>query len=172
MSSQHGAPDKSPAGETVEFQRSRATKRVGAGAVVRDVHGWVLVVKPAYKPMWELPGGAVEDDESPAAACERELREELGLELTVGPMLCVDYNSTTDDYVESLMFLFDGGVLDDAAIGSLRLPADELTEFRFVPVDAAVGLLDHRVARRLVAALANGGCSAYLENQEQRGHLA
>lgn len=158
-----------PSGESVAFQRARAVKRMGAGAVVRDGAGRVLVVKPTYKALWELPGGAVEVAESPAAACERELREELGLDLPVGAMLCVDYNSGTEDYVESLMFLFDAGFLDDAAVFSIRLDTAELAECRFVTVAEAVELLDPRVGRRLTAALSEAmTSSSYLEDQSIR----
>ena len=161
--------DDLPSGESVGFQRTRATKRMGAGAVVRDGDGRVLVVKPTYKTVWELPGGAVEHDESPAAACERELREELGLDLTVGAMLCVDYNAGTEDSVESLMFLFDAGILDDASVAAIRLDPAELVECRFVSVAEALELLDPRVGRRLTAALSSGGTSSvYLEDQAVR----
>lgn len=80
---------------TTDAHRLLPTKRMGAGAVIRDVDGRVLIVKPTFKPAWELPGGAVEDDESPRGACVRELHEELGITVAVGELLCVDYNSST-----------------------------------------------------------------------------
>jgi 8-oxo-dGTP pyrophosphatase MutT (NUDIX family) len=39
----------------------------------------VLLVDPVYRDTWDLPGGAVEAEESPHAAC-REVAEELGLD--------------------------------------------------------------------------------------------
>jgi 8-oxo-dGTP pyrophosphatase MutT (NUDIX family) len=152
--------------DATDAHRLLPTKRMGAGAVIRDVDGRVLIVKPTYKPAWELPGGAVEDDESPRGACVRELREELGIRITVGELLCVDYNSPTPDYVESLMFLFTTEPLDAATIAMIQLPPDELSEYRFVTVSEATDLLGPRVGRRLATVLADrGDVEVYLENQ-------
>ncbi len=56
------------ADDRLAFHRTLPAKRMGAGAIVRDPSGRVLIVKPTYKEGWELPGGAVEDGESPAEA--------------------------------------------------------------------------------------------------------
>jgi ADP-ribose pyrophosphatase YjhB (NUDIX family) len=58
--------------------------RAAAGALLRDQAGRVLLVHPAYKDVWEIPGGTAEPDESPADACTREIREELGLSVPAG----------------------------------------------------------------------------------------
>ncbi len=61
------------------FQRTLARKRMSAGALFLDAAGRVLLVEPVYKRNWEIPGGVVELNESPRAACVREAGEELGL---------------------------------------------------------------------------------------------
>lgn len=77
-----------------------------------------------------MPGGAVDADESPRAACARELQEELGLVVDVGRLLCVEWQGPESDRSESVMFVYDGGKVASGA--EVRLPADELRSFRFV----------------------------------------
>ena len=67
-----------------QYVASLARKRMAAGALFRDANGRVLLVNPVYKNTWDLPGGAVEAEESPHAACRREVAEELGLDRPPG----------------------------------------------------------------------------------------
>lgn len=60
---------------------------VGVGAVVID-EGRVLLVRRATEPQagqWSVPGGRVELGETLTAAVARELHEETGVEVDVGP---------------------------------------------------------------------------------------
>ena len=95
------------------WRESRPKKRMGAGVLIRDGAGRVLLVGPTYKQSWEIPGGSVEADESPRVACAREVAEELGLRLNVGRLLCMEWQGPEPDRSESLMFIYDGGVLAD-----------------------------------------------------------
>jgi 8-oxo-dGTP diphosphatase len=59
--------------------------------VIRDPRGRVLLARRTegrdLAGLWEFPGGKVEPDETPEAALVRELREELGIEASVGDAL-------------------------------------------------------------------------------------
>ena len=86
--------------------------------------GRVLLVHPTYKDTWDVPGGYVERGESPAAACRRELKEELGIDRAPLRLLNVDW-APNDREGDKLLFLFDCGPLgDDEA--RITLQADEL----------------------------------------------
>lgn len=139
---------------------------MGSGAIMLDEAGRVLLVNPTYKPGWEVPGGVVELNESPAAACRREITEELGIDVEIGELMCVDYNAETPDYVESLMFLFQVPALTSQQVASIRLDTSELSEIRFCTLAEAHVLLPERIAQRVAAVLNNDSTGCYFENQQ------
>jgi 8-oxo-dGTP diphosphatase len=67
------------------------TKRIVTAAVIEE-NGRVLIARrkkgDRCEGRWEFPGGKVEPGESPESSLERELREELGIEVAVGERLC------------------------------------------------------------------------------------
>lgn len=128
-------------------------KRVAAGALLRDGDGRILLVEPVYKPTWELPGGVVEADEPPLDACRRELLEELGLAPEIGRLLVVDWVPRRGPWHDGVMFVFDGGVLSDAQLAGVRLPADELRAVHRTTLPEAAPHLLPLLARRIAAAL-------------------
>jgi mutator protein MutT len=72
---------------------------VGVGAVIVD-DGRVLLVKRKYEPLagrWSLPGGGVEVGETLEQSIVREMLEETGLEIEVGPVVEVFDRITRDD---------------------------------------------------------------------------
>jgi mutator protein MutT len=67
---------------------------VGVGAIIVDNQGRLFLARRGSKAknergLWEFPGGSVEFGETMAAALQREMREEFGIEITVGKLLDV-----------------------------------------------------------------------------------
>ncbi|SRR5579875_930022 len=62
---------------------------VGVCGVILDEQGRILLARHTYhrRYPWGPPGGLIHRREAPAAALARELREECGVEATVGPLL-------------------------------------------------------------------------------------
>jgi len=74
----------------------------------------LLAQRPAHKHLplkWEFPGGKVESGEDPATAIVREIREELGCEITVVRMLphfLHDYKTVLIEMIPFVCALAEG----------------------------------------------------------------
>ena len=137
-----------------EYHKTLPAKRMGAGAILRDQAGRVLLVEPTYKKLWEVPGGVVEALESPLSAVIRELEEELGIRFCASEfsLLSVDYLYETDVQTDALMFLFHGPTFDEQRIRSIQLENAELSSFAFVSLDDAHTKLGPVVGPRILRA--------------------
>ncbi|MBF6262897.1 NUDIX hydrolase [Nocardia farcinica] len=134
-----------------------ASARLAAGALFRDGER-VLLVHKVYGDGWDLPGGYVEPGESPAAACRREVREELGIVREVRRLLVHDWAPMTGEG-DKVLYVFDCGAIGGAEI---RLDSAELDEWRWVPVgELVIDRLARRVRHAYAAAVA--GETRYLE---------
>ncbi len=123
--------------DDITFSKTLPRKITAAGALFTNTDGKVLLVVPTYKPVWEIPGGTVEANESPQQACKREVREELGIDVPIGQLLRLNYREETEELSEILLFVFDGGVLSAEQIAAIQLPPDELSNFHFLTLDEA-----------------------------------
>lgn len=149
-----------------EGNATQARKRVSADLLIRDQAGRVLLVDPGYKPLWDLPGGMAEANESPAQCAQREIWEELRLALRPGRMLCVEWVPPHGPWDDLLACVFDGGVLPPQRVAGIQLLDGELNGFDFFDEAQAASRLSPRAGRRMAAALAaqRAGQFAYLQD--------
>ncbi|MEO8846502.1 MAG: NUDIX hydrolase [Kofleriaceae bacterium] len=124
------------------------------GAFIFDAQDRVLVIQRGTPPgegLWSVPGGKLEARETLAQAVAREVREETGLVVEVGPLACVvepigdDYHFVILDYLAR-------------TIGGALAPASDVRDARWV-TDAELAALPHTDG--LLAALARARASTW-----------
>jgi 8-oxo-dGTP diphosphatase len=83
---------------------------LAAACALIDADGRVLLAqRPEGKPMsglWEFPGGKIADGETPEAALARELKEELGVDVTPACLAPIAFASHDSGEFHLLMPLF------------------------------------------------------------------
>src|SRR5262252_5727352 len=135
-----------------------------ASALIFDDRRRLLILRPTYKSGWTIPGGVMEaDGETPWQACQREVREECGLDLTSGRLACVDFRSPRPGRVGGIRFLFDCGAFADTALAGISLQPEELSAYQVVDMSIALTLLRKPIRRRVRAANSRRGLY-YLED--------
>ena len=149
-----------------DFTAIQPRKRMGAAVLLCDERGRVLLVEPTYKDHWEIPGGAVEADESPFTAVVRKLKEELNLPVQPGRLLVIDWVPPRPGRTEGLMLVFDGGILSPGQTTQIRLPAEELHSWAWCTEQQASKRVAEPLARRVLAAIhaRAENTTVYLEN--------
>jgi 8-oxo-dGTP diphosphatase len=108
-----------------------------------------LVHRPRYDD-WSFPKGKLEDGEDEATAALREVEEETGLRVRLGPSVgAVTYRDRRGRTKVVRYFRMD-------ANGGGFAPNHEVDELRWVPVEDAVRLLSYAHDRRLLRRVATG----------------
>jgi 8-oxo-dGTP diphosphatase len=141
-----------------------AAARTAAGAIAMRDRA-VLLVRPTYKDHWEIPGGYVRPGESPAAACRREIREELGVDAGRLTPAAVDWAPQPGEG-DKILLVFAAPELSELDPAGFAFPDGELAEARYIALDALSEYTIPRLVRRLTAAAdaAAAGRTVYLEN--------
>ena len=97
-----------PEVRVVDGDQPRAAERslvqVAVGVLVREDGSFLLTTRPpgkVYEGYWEFPGGKLEAGESVAQALQRELQEEIGINM----LDCTPWKTGRIDYPHALVQL-------------------------------------------------------------------
>lgn len=101
-------------------------KRIIAQGLLRTDGDRVLLCRLTYKKAWDLPGGVVDPRESPADCVAREVHEELGIEVTVGRLLAVNWLPPYRGWDDALLCLFDLGHAHEALVEEMTFEPREI----------------------------------------------
>jgi len=117
--------------------------------------GQVVLVRQYRYPVddlvWELPAGRLDPGESPEAAAQRELQEEIGHRARVLDKIAFFY--TTPGFCDEAMHVFRGSGLEPATAKGDEDERIEVRAFALSELEAMIGRGEVREGKTLVAIL-------------------
>lgn len=121
--------------QPAQTRKPKPELTVAAALIVRDSK--LLVCQRRHDDShgleWEFPGGKVESGESPAEALAREIREELGVEATIGKELYRTQHRYLNSPLELHLIFFRAKVDDRATLQNLVFERFEWAEISALP---------------------------------------
>lgn len=144
-------------------------KRLIAQGVLRTDDDRIALCQLVYKKDWDLPGGIVDPDESPAHCVVREVKEELGLDVTVQGLLAVNWLPPYRGWDDALLCLFDLGHVPEETLDAAVLQAREIKAVHWADA-ATVEATTAPYTAAMIAEVVSGGADGtlFLENSTPR----
>lgn len=124
---------------------NRTQLPVAVCAAVIEHQGKILITeRPSNKQQggfWEFPGGKIEPGESPHQSLKREIREELDIQIGIGPLLETVYHHYAWGSVLIIAYLCswqEGEIKHLEVANHAWVDANELNGYRILPADQPI----------------------------------
>jgi len=118
--------------------KDKAQFTVAAFAIVFDEQGRVLLVHRTDYDLWNLPGGTLENLESPVDAVKREVKEETGFDIEVGKLVSVYSKSDKN----SISFTFSCKIIKGQLTLSNESDKIEYFEIDKIPLNTVISQVE------------------------------
>jgi 8-oxo-dGTP pyrophosphatase MutT (NUDIX family) len=120
--------------ENLAWHNALPAKHMAAHLLCWNDKGELLFVMPSYDDFWQLPGGVVEQDESPLDAAVREALEETGLPFDKQQIsfVGVNYAARFNEWDDFVHFYFSAGVLKDRALRHIGEASEKMHGLKFL----------------------------------------
>lgn len=89
--------------------------------------------KPSVFPKyWDIPGGSVEDYETPVEALVREIKEEVGLDVNIKQIIHEDSNYDKSKNIMFTRLVYKCSLKETGCLPIIKLDPEEHTEYRLI----------------------------------------
>lgn len=149
-----------------EYYKQLAKVPSSSSAVIRNSKGEFLVVKRTYKDGFALVGGMNEEGELPTQGLKREIREEIGIDLSPLKAVCVDF--LVSKPFNRVNYVFDCGSISEEQIAQIKIDPGEISDLQFLSASKILEVSSPNTRNRIKNYLGSldGGNCVYLENSE------